>query len=267
MDQYFSISNHKIFYTQWGKGSKLLLALHGFAHDHQMFNILKPGLQNEFTVIALDLPFHGQSKWRNKYYDRALIKTLVQQALNKFNRKKLSLMGFSLGARVWMASLYHIAPQVEGLYLLAPDGIKTKWVNWLEHIPTPVINLLKKSSENPERLIRFAGRLEKWHLINKFAKRFVQFHLKNNHSRERLFGTWRSIRFFKVNKKELAELVLQYRIQLIIVVGKKDPLLSIVTIKRLVSTIPTAELHLLNKTHSLIDGSVATLITKKHLLE
>jgi pimeloyl-ACP methyl ester carboxylesterase len=237
-----------------------MIALHGFAHDHHMFNIFQEGLQSHFTVYAIDLPYHGRSQWKEKQYDPVAIQQMVSYILQQENKDQFTALGFSYGARIWMASLPHIQQSVSHLYLLAPDGLRTQWLGLAERTPQLLILLLDQLSKKPSRLIRLADRLRKLGLINRFAHRFVHHHLSTYKHKKRLFCTWRAIQRFRVNKGKVKKILLNGAIQLTVIVGKRDTLIGMGAIKKLVRGVPNAQLHLLNKSHFLIDGSIVSLI-------
>jgi pimeloyl-ACP methyl ester carboxylesterase len=257
---YIHIRKNKIYYKKWGQGPRLLIALHGFAHDHQMFNILQKGLGPHFTVYAIDLPFHGRTKWKEKSYQPSHIGTMVRYVLQQEGKDQFTALGFSYGARIWMASLPLLHSQLSHLYLLAPDGLRTQWLGIAERTPGPLIWLLDQFSKKPDRLPRLADRLRKWRLINRFAHRFVHHHLGTIKNKSRLFNTWRSMQHFRVNKRDVKKLLAENSIPLTVIVGKRDSIIALSAVKSLVKDLPGAQLHLLNKSHFLIDGSIVRLI-------
>ncbi len=257
---YIHIRKNKIFFKKFGRGERLLIAFHGFAHDHKMFNILQAGLSAQFTVYAIDLPFHGRSKWKDKVYRPKDIQTLVKYILQQEQQTHFSALGFSYGARIWMTSLSLIHPWLSHLYLLAPDGLRTQWLGLAQRTPRWIISLFSYLSKKPGRITRLADRLQRWRLLGRFAHRFVHHHLGTLALRNQLFRTWRSMRFFRVNKRECKNVLLEQEIPVTVVVGKRDSLIKLNTIKSFVKGLPSAQLHLLNKSHFLIDGSIALLI-------
>ena len=54
-----SIINVSIF----GTGNKLLICFHGYGEDGDSFEPLEKKLGNEYTLAAIDFPFHGETKW------------------------------------------------------------------------------------------------------------------------------------------------------------------------------------------------------------
>ncbi len=256
---YIHIRKNKVYFRKYGHGGRLLIALHGFAHDHNMFNTLQAGLSAHFTVYAIDLPFHGKSKWKEKVYRPEDIQALVGYILQQEQKTHFSALGFSYGARIWMASLPFVQDQLMHLYLLAPDGLRTQWLGWAQSTPGWAISLFSRMSRRPERLPRLADRLRKWGVLGRFAHRFVHHHMSTLALRNRLFRTWRSMRYFRVDKKRTRQLLSSKQIPVTVAVGKRDSLIKLKAVKNFVRGMPNAQLHLLNKSHFLIDGSIAFL--------
>lgn len=257
---YIHIGKNKVYFKKYGRGQRLLIALHGFAHDHKMFNILEQGLQLHFTVYALDLPYHGRTKWEKGQYGKKDINTVVEYILRQEGKQQCAVLGFSYGARIWMASLPYLRDKVAQMYLLAPDGLRTHWLGLAERTPGLFISLFQQLSNKQGRLTGWADRLRKLHLINRFAHRFVHHHLSTLKYRKRLFQTWRSMRHFRVKKRKVKEIIKEENIGLTVIVGKRDSIISLAAVKRMVRGLPQAQLFLLNKSHFLIDGSIAKLI-------
>jgi pimeloyl-ACP methyl ester carboxylesterase len=68
------------------------------------------------------------------------------------------------------------------------------------------------------------------------------------------------MRHFRVHKRALKKLLAENGIPLTVIVGKRDSIIALSAVKKLVRDLPGAQLHLLNKSHFLIDGSIVRLI-------
>jgi len=71
----------KVHALRFGKGPGLLIALHGFGDRARMFAVLAEALSAEYTTIAIDLPFHGQTEWREKTFTKADLLEIVSATL------------------------------------------------------------------------------------------------------------------------------------------------------------------------------------------
>src|ERR1035437_4038700 len=51
-------------FHQFGNGAKLLLCFHGYGEMAGSFLFLEKSLGKEYTMIAIDFPFHGKTNWQ-----------------------------------------------------------------------------------------------------------------------------------------------------------------------------------------------------------
>jgi pimeloyl-ACP methyl ester carboxylesterase len=65
---FFSFGSSRIHYFQWGRGEKILLCFHGYGESAASFGFLSEALGQDFTILAIDLPYHGETQWRGGLY-------------------------------------------------------------------------------------------------------------------------------------------------------------------------------------------------------
>jgi pimeloyl-ACP methyl ester carboxylesterase len=53
----------QVHYCWFGTGQKLILCLHGYGESLESFQFLEKYIGKEYTLIAIDLPFHGKTQW------------------------------------------------------------------------------------------------------------------------------------------------------------------------------------------------------------
>lgn len=98
--------NKKIFYRAEGEG-KVVLLLHGFAEDGNVWNPQFDLLKNNHFVIVPDLPGSGQSEILEEsctLSDYAeVIKAIVEEELSKNQKTTFSLIGHSMGGYITLA--------------------------------------------------------------------------------------------------------------------------------------------------------------------
>jgi pimeloyl-ACP methyl ester carboxylesterase len=61
---FVSLGSSRVHYTCWGTGPRVLFAFHGYGESGASFDFLAGALGGAFTVVAIDLPFHGATVWR-----------------------------------------------------------------------------------------------------------------------------------------------------------------------------------------------------------
>ena len=120
--QLLTYRDSAVSYYRFGHGPKQVCCFHGYGESAQSFAFLEGSIGNEYTFHAIDLPFHGQTVWKQgldfTVSDLQQIISLLPEAANS----KPVLFGFSLGGRIAL-SLYQSQPQnISKLVLLATSA-------------------------------------------------------------------------------------------------------------------------------------------------
>ena len=108
-----SYKNSDISYYRFGSGPKQVICFHGYGEEATLYSFLEKYAGNHFTFYAIDLPFHGQTKWNDGLaFTHNDLQQIVETILTERN-EKLILMGFSLGGRIAL-SFYQSQPEQIG---------------------------------------------------------------------------------------------------------------------------------------------------------
>lgn len=103
---YIIFQNKKIFYRAGGEG-KVVLLLHGFAEDGNIWNPQFDLLKKNHLVIVPDLPGSGQSEMlaKNCTLDdyAEVVSAIVEEELSKNKKSTFSLIGHSMGGYITLA--------------------------------------------------------------------------------------------------------------------------------------------------------------------
>jgi pimeloyl-ACP methyl ester carboxylesterase len=96
--------SHKLSYTEWGSGERLLVCIHGLTRNGRDFDWLAAALANDYRVICPDMPGRGKSEWlknpilyNNNYYIE-IVKALVAS----LGYKQVDWVGTSMGGLMGM---------------------------------------------------------------------------------------------------------------------------------------------------------------------
>ncbi|MFX6048572.1 alpha/beta fold hydrolase, partial [Acinetobacter baumannii] len=83
-----------------GKGEDIIFCFHGYGEEASTYSIFEELLGDAYTLIAIDMPFHGKTDWRGPllFALNALI-DIINELLDSAD-KKFNLMGYSMGGRV-----------------------------------------------------------------------------------------------------------------------------------------------------------------------
>ena len=255
------LSSGKIHYHRFGQGKKILLALHGFAGRGRIFKSLEISLKDQITLYAPDLPFHGNTQWSREFYTQKDLVELVDAILILEGKSTLQILGYSLGGRLIMSALSALCLKLEKVYLVAPDGLGTRWMSIPEHLPLFARRGFKKGLLHPQCLLSFSAFCHRIKLVDPFVHRYLSHHLHLEDRRLRLYHTWLSLSHFKVNKTLFRKAKEQYpNLPLIFIIGNKDHLINSKKIQSLAHGLPYTEVIVTDKGHHLIEKSLAEWI-------
>ena len=224
-----SYKHSTVSYYCFGAGPKQVICFHGYGEEATLYSFLEKYADNQFTFYAIDLPFHGQTKWNDgldfSHFDLQqivkviLAETNVQQTTNN---EKLILMGFSLGGRIAL-SLYQSQPEdVEKIILLAPDGLIVNFWYWLATQTWAGNRLFAFSMKYPGWFFAFLKMVNKLGLVNASVFKFVNYYIGNKEARQLLYQRWTGLRKLKPDLRRIKKLIRQHKTQTRLVYGKYD---------------------------------------------
>lgn len=105
-----------IVYQASGNGPALVL-LHGFLESKAIWDSFTEILQKQFTVIAIDLPGHGESQIVESKHSMQLMADAVKAVLRNENISKAVLTGHSMGGYVALQFAVENETMLKGLVL------------------------------------------------------------------------------------------------------------------------------------------------------
>jgi len=97
-------SERRIFYKDSGAGTPIVL-LHGYLESSEVWNGFEAKLAQEFRVISVDLPGHGQSDVFGETHTMEFMADVLKDLLESLGMNKVFLIGHSLGGYVALAFL------------------------------------------------------------------------------------------------------------------------------------------------------------------
>lgn len=144
------LSQGKIFWREVGQEGTTLLFLHGSCQSSSQWLPIIESLSENYHCLAPDLLGFGESEYPQAHHSIAWQVEYLEEYLKALNLEKVYLVGHSLGA--WIATSYALknSAQVQGLILLAPEGVEVKgqlrrrlWSKWLLYRPSVLFWLLR----------------------------------------------------------------------------------------------------------------------------
>lgn len=215
----------QISYRYGGSGDKLLLCLHGYGESAKSFHFLENHLPAGYQFLAIDLPFHGATAWKEGLHCSADdLLAIIDGICSKHTRYtgRLTLAGFSMGGRVALSLLEKVPAQIDKVILLAPDGLTVNC--WYR---------LASRTSIGNRLFRFTMRHPQWFmlllkagnaagLINQSVYKFTRYYIHDQQVREDLYNRWTCLRHLRPHLPAIKECIRQYAIPVHLLYGKYD---------------------------------------------
>ena len=116
-----TLHGHRIAYVQRGTGPVLLL-IHGMAGSLDTWRAVIDPLAADATVLAVDLPGHGDSDAGGDYSLGSLA-TGLRDVITALGHDRATLVGHSLGGGIAMQFSYQFPEMTERLALISSGGL------------------------------------------------------------------------------------------------------------------------------------------------
>ncbi|TXJ27090.1 MAG: alpha/beta hydrolase [Chitinophagaceae bacterium] len=223
--QLLTYRDSTVNYYCFGHGPKQVLCFHGYGEDAQSFAFLEGPMGNEYSFHAIDLPFHGQTIWKQgldfTVNDLQQVLSPVSGQLKAANSKPV-LLGFSLGGRVAL-SLYQSEPESAGkLVLLAPDGLLMNPWYWLSTQTMMGNRLFRFTMKHPGWFFGTLKGLNKIGQVNASVSRFVNSYIGNPELRTLLYQRWTVLRKLRPDLSLIRSFIRKYETPVHLLYGKHD---------------------------------------------
>lgn len=225
MEAYLTYHNSTIHYSLFGTGP-LLLCMHGYNHHTRSFSFLVKHLQHRFTVLTIDLPYHGFTNWKER---RPItpedLHTIILQ-LQPDAMKGMHLLGYSMGGRFSLAYFQQYPDVIKSIALVAPEGLGlSPWYKMATH--SKIGNkIFRNTMHNPAWLYRLIRTTDRLKLAKKGLTSSVMYFLNNKEDRIQLYNRWTSLTLFRPNLKTIQYLLVKYKVPVRMLLGKTDPVIS-----------------------------------------
>ncbi|MCF6402178.1 alpha/beta hydrolase [Chitinophaga filiformis] len=247
-----------------GTGEELLICLHGFGENASSFSRLHYTLGQHFTIVALDMPLHGLTEWKEeRAFEPEDLKAVILLILEHYGFSTFSLMGYSMGGRVSLCIVELLAEKIDRLYLLAPDGLKdNSWHMFATRTRTGN-KLFKYCTYHPQL---FFGLLHTWRglrFISKGLHKFTFNSMNSLEKRERVYFVWTCMSRMMPDRKRCKQLLKKHKIQTLLMFGKYDRVIPPVLGVRFMDGTFPCEMLVMEKGHHLIGEDAAEAI-KNH---
>lgn len=222
---FIPFKNSQVHYSYSGNGNKIVVCFHGYGETEESFHFLANHLPPSYQLIAIDLPYHGKTAWKEgpDFTTGDLVKILVDIFLARnIANAPFTLLGFSMGGRMSLAVLEAIPHRVDKMVLLAPDGLKVNFWYWLATQNRMGNRLFSFTMNYPGWLFAILQAGHALHLLNASVYKFIRHYVHDRSLRRQLYLRWTGMRKIKPDLPDIKKKILQYRIPVNLVYGEFD---------------------------------------------
>jgi len=260
---FVTIGNHKLHCLRMGQGSKLLLCFHGYGNTANMFAPLLQHLQNEYTIISVDLPHHGKTEWQSPHKMQVKeLMSVVWMFKNEFKVEKVSLMGYSMGGRMCLKVVEMMPEAVDKVVLIAPDGLS---FNSFYYFLTRTLvgkRLFRSFLVKPERYYPVIDWARRRNIVSEARYKFAMQYLQAPESRNFLLNVWPAMCLVLPQNSRVRVMVNKYKIPVHLFMGNFDKVIPPDMGKRFKKGMDTVHLHIVNKGHRVMDDDTLPQIAQ-----
>lgn len=232
MDAAISFFTHgpTLAYRTFGNGPLTVLAFHGFGRTSADFAVLEPELGDRCTIHAFDLHFHGNSpgypERAGRPFTTTELVTFFTTFLDRLGVSKCALLGYSLGGRIALGLVEHMAERLEHVFLAAPDGLITR--PWYRTLAASRIGrgLYRRFVEHPASIHGMIHGLRAAGLMNEKMHRFLIGQTDSKAKRILVRDVWLSYRLIEPDLRNVAEQASIHRIPVHLFFGRFDSVIK-----------------------------------------
>ena len=291
---FVSFGSSSIHYSCRGTGNKLLLCFHGYGESAASFACLEETLGKDFTILALDLPFHGKTEWKDGlYFDPKQLPPLIDKIVANLPARQDSLpqepslrehaphepaapdrpvlsepwwvLGYSMGGRVALSLFEMIPEKIARLVLLAPDGLKVNGWYWLATQWRPGNRVFRWAMQRPAFFFFILRMAQKMKWVNAGIYKFIFWHIDDARVRDELYKRWTVMRGFKPDIPAIRSIIREKGTQIRLLYGRHDRIILARTGERFRKGIEAwCSLTILDTGHALLQprqaDSIAALL-------
>lgn len=247
-------------YLTFGTGKTLLLALHGFSNTADIFLPLADVLEKKYTVVALDLPYHGRTKISGTNFRKADMTAVLREIIALHPHcDATELMGYSFGGRLSLGLFDKI--NARKLWLLAPDGLERR--RGYNRFPKTFRQIIARKLEKPQSFLKLLSWLENKKIVPTYSRQFMEYQLLNDKNRKRAMGSWMLSADFKSDRADLLRRLKKYQPEILMVYGKYDRIISAEGGKSLAQQYDKAEVKTVERGHHVFGRELKRILQQE----
>ena len=268
MRKLFTYQDVCLEYLTLGSGKETILCFHGFGREAEDFRVFETLLKPHQKILAVNLLAHGNSAFpRHRMSKSPVTKKewtgIITALLEVLEIDTFHLMGYSMGGRMAMVLTETLSQRISSLVLIAPDGLKIKWVYRFVSETRIGRKIYRHIIDHPRWILRIADSLGSLGLLHQKIHRFVHVQLETREKRQLVYDAWLIHRNLFPNLKEVATHIESNDIPFLLLFGKFDRVIPAHDGRRLTThfTRPTHQ-FLLELGHRLLHPTTANFLGK-----
>jgi pimeloyl-ACP methyl ester carboxylesterase len=252
---YISTGDQELHYISFGVGSKLLFAFHGYGDSAAFFLPFAEYLQKEYTIISFDLPHHGNCQWPDdKYLEVDALMAAIHSFKDEYKVDKISLAGYSIGGRICLKIMELEPGTIDKVVLMASDGLVFNPLYYFVTKNFIGTKLFKGFLSRPEPYMRWIEFAKKNNWLSEARYKLAAKYLHSEDSRNFLWKVWPCLSLIVPDINKLKKAITANSIPIHIFMGKHDPVIPLAHAEIFCKGLETAQLHVLDKAHRLLDA-------------
>ena len=223
-EHFIAYQSSQLHYYTWGSGPRILFAFHGYGESADSFSFVGEALDPDHTLIAIDLPFHGRTEWREGllFTPRQLYE-IMKDIVARLNLPGTwGLIGYSMGGRIVLQLAENHPGSIDKLVLLAPDGLKVNIWHWVATRTVAGNLLFRWTMRWPGWLFLLLRISHTLRLVNQSIYKFAVHYIDDRKARHDLYTRWTTLRKFRPRLRRLPGIIRHYQIPVSFVYGKYD---------------------------------------------
>ncbi len=256
---FFRYQQAVLHYQVYGSGRKKMLCFHGFGQHAAYFQALGEKLSNDYTLISIDLFYHGRSSWPD--CETALtpdsLSELIIEFLKHLELERFSICGYSLGGKITLNLIEKLAACIDEVLLIAPDGIQTNFWYSMATYPYWMRRLFHYTIRHPQLFFGLSSGMKKLGILHKGVLKFARTQMNTQAKREKVYCTWLTYRKIRPNISKVAYQINQHQIRTTIFLGYFDRIITQKSTEPLLRHIHHYDLHILQTGHNTLINDVA----------
>lgn len=261
---FIAYKSSQVHYSYGGSGQHVLLCLHGYGETENSFHFLEKYLPPHYQLIAIDLPWHGKTQWKEEkvftVFDLLQITESVLEA-RSLAGKSFTLLGFSMGGRMSLSLLQAVPHRVQKMILLAPDGLKVNFWYWLATQTWLGNRLFRFTMKHPAWFFYIILAGNRLGMINRSVYNFAKHYIHEKTMRRQLYLRWSGFRKIRPDLKEIKKKILSQKIETHLVYGAFDRIIRHERGTKFSKGIENyCKLHIIKAGHQLLQEKNAALI-------